>query len=264
LFKYNPSTEVLSVGSASLTGNVDLSGNINFVNNTAIQQSSFDPSPGRTIETVTLRANVQDNATLLYLENTGNANLRAWQDINLNTYTQTRNNNWKFDASGDLTVPGNIIGGNANGILISSDGNVTLSSKGAEFVFDAPAGNLYLPKPNGAIVFPDDTLQNTAYTGILPAAGNVGDIQINVGGNIGADSSLRYVDDGGEMTLYADYFNAPGIFTSDIFAGNGSPSNLTITTSYGNATWTFNSDGNLSLPTAGNIVGAVNIIGIKF
>jgi len=146
------------------TGNLTTPGNINFVNNTAIQQSSFDPSPGRTIETVTLRANVQDDATLLYLENTGNANLRAWQDINLNTYTQTRNNNWKFDASGDLTVPGNIIGGNANGILISSDGNVTLSSKGAEFVFDAPAGNLYLPKPNGAIVFPDDSIQTTAYS----------------------------------------------------------------------------------------------------
>ena len=235
-------------------GNLTTPGNINFSNNSAIQQSSFDPSPGRTIETVTLRANVQDNATLLYLENTGNANLRAWQDINLNTYTQTRNNNWKFDASGDLTVPGNIIGGNANGILISSDGNVTLSSKGAEFVFDAPAGNLYLPKPNGAIVFPDDSVQTTAYTGILAAAGNAGDIQINVAGNIGADSTLRYVDSGGEMTLYADYLNAPGIFTSDIYAGDGTPSNITLTTSYGIATWTFDTTGNLTLPASGNLI----------
>ena len=80
------------------------------------------------------------------------------------------------------------------------------------------------------------------------AAGNAGDIQINVAGNIGADSTLRYVDNGGEMTLYADYLNAPGIFTSDIYAGDGTPSNITLTTSYGNAAWTFGSDGYLTMP----------------
>ena len=85
------------------------------------------------------------------------------------------------------------------------------------------------------------------------AAGNAGDIQINVAGNIGADSTLRYVDNGGEMTLYADYLNAPGIFTSDIYAGDGTPSNITLTTSYGNATWTFDTTGNLNTP--GDIVG---------
>ena len=85
------------------------------------------------------------------------------------------------------------------------------------------------------------------------AAGNAGDIQINVAGNIGADSTLRYVDNGGEMTLYADYLNAPGIFTSDIYAGDGTPSNITLTTSYGNATWTFDTTGNLNTP--GGIVG---------
>ena len=82
------------------------------------------------------------------------------------------------------------------------------------------------------------------------AAGNAGDIQINVAGNIGADSTLRYVDNGGEMTLYADYLNAPGIFTSNIYAGDGTPSNITLTTSYGNATWTFGTDGTLTVPLA--------------
>ena len=81
------------------------------------------------------------------------------------------------------------------------------------------------------------------------AAGNAGDIQINVAGNIGADSTLRYVDNGGEMTLYADYLNAPGIFTSDIYAGDGTPSNITLTTSYGNAAWTFGADGSFTPPT---------------
>ena len=88
--------------------------------------------------------------------------------------------------------------------------------------------------------------------GSSAAAGNAGDIQINVAGNIGADSTLRYVDNGGEMTLYADYLNAPGIFTSDIYAGDGTPSNITLTTSYGNATWTFDTTGNLSIPGALN------------
>jgi len=84
--------------------------------------------------------------------------------------------------------------------------------------------------------------------GNAAAAGNAGDIQINVAGNIGADSTLRYVDNGGEMTLYADYLNAPGVFTSDIYAGDGTPSNITLTTSYGNATWNFGSDGNTLFP----------------
>lgn len=166
-------------------GNIDISGNINFTNNSAVQQGSIVVNPFRTIETVTLSANSQNNATLLTLEDTGNANLRAWQDINLNTYTQTTNNNWKFDASGNLTIPGNISGSGSNGLMISSDGNVTLNSKGAQFIFDAPAGNFYLPNPGGAIVFPDDSVQNTAYiptqtTGNWELAPGVNSVDINV------------------------------------------------------------------------------------
>ena len=93
------------------------------------------------------------------------------------------------------------------------------------------------------------------------AAGNAGDIQINVAGNIGADSTLRYVDNGGEMTLYADYLNAPGIFTSDIYAGDGTPSNITLTTSYGNATWTFGADGTTQFPA--NTINSAGQLSIK-
>jgi hypothetical protein len=147
----------------SNVGNIDISGNINFTNNSAVQQSSIVVNQFRTIETVTLSANSQNNATLLTLEDTGNANLRAWQDINLNTYTQTTNNNFNFGANGNLTIPGNISGSGSNGLMISSNGNVILNSKGAEFIFDAPAGNFYLPNPGGAIVFADNSVQNTAY-----------------------------------------------------------------------------------------------------
>ena len=166
-------------------GNIDISGNINFTNNSAVQQGSIVVSPFRTIETVTLSANSQNNATLLTLEDTGNANLRAWQDINLNTYTQTTNNNFNFGANGNLTIPGNISGSGSNGLMISSNGNVTLNSKGAQFIFDAPAGNFYLPNPGGAIVFPDSTVQNTAYiptqtTGNWELAPGVNSVDINV------------------------------------------------------------------------------------
>ena len=108
-------------------------------------------------------------------------------------------------------------------------------------------GNLTLPG-NGEISINYANGQPYGGTGSAGAAGNAGDIQINVAGNIGADSTLRYVDNGGEMTLYADYLNAPGIFTSDIYAGDGTPSNITLTTSYGNATWTFDTIGSLTLP----------------
>ena len=166
-------------------GNIDISGNINFTNNSAVQQGSIVVSPFRTIETVTLSANSQNNATLLTLEDTGNANLRAWEDINLNTYTQTTNNNFNFGANGNLTIPGNISGSGSNGLMISSNGNVTLNSKGAQFIFDAPAGNFYLPNPGGAIVFPDSTVQNTAYiptqtTGNWELAPGVNSVDINV------------------------------------------------------------------------------------
>jgi hypothetical protein len=185
-------------------------------------------------------------------------------------------------------------------------GNLTID--GAE------NSTLYFP-PGGAIVFGDDTVQTTAYTGggnidfanvasnIIPsanvtyslgnatnqwtdlwvsnstiymnsvpislgegnvltvaganvattvsgAAGNSGEIQINVAGGLGADSTLRYVDNNGEMTLYADYLNAPGIFTNSIYGdNNGLDSNLTITTSYGVAAWTFKTDGSLQFPS---------------
>jgi hypothetical protein len=175
------------------TGNLDLSGNINFTNNSAVQQGSIIVNEFRTIETVTLSANSQNNASLLTLEDTGNVNLRAWQDINLNTYTQTTNNNFNFGASGNLTIPGNISGSGSNGLMISSNGNVTLNSKGAQFIFDAPAGNFYLPNPGGAIVFADNSVQNTAYTGAVlwstapgsaNTAGTAGQIAYDAGGNL--------------------------------------------------------------------------------
>ena len=121
------------------------------------------------------------------------------------------------------------------------------SGNSHQWTFDN-TGNLTLPG-NGEISINYANGQPYGGTGSSGAAGNAGDIQINVAGGLGADSTLRYVDNGGEMTLYADYLNAPGIFTSDIYAGDGTPSNITLTTSYGNATWTFAADGSLQVPS---------------
>ena len=135
--------------------------------------------------------------------------------------------------------------GTINGLLASSSNVVISNGNTAGWSF-GDTGNLTLPSNIASINYANG--QPYGGTGSSAAAGNAGDIQINVAGNIGADPTLRYVDNGGEMTLYADYLNAPGVFTSDIYAGDGTPSNITLTTSYGNATWNFGSDGNTLFP----------------
>ena len=138
------------------------------------------------------------------------------------------------------------------GILGYGSNNYSISDRtsGNAWTFGTD-GNLTLPANTFAVNYANG--DPVVISGGGGAAGNAGDIQINVAGNIGADSTLRYVDNGGEMTLYADYLNAPGIFTSDIYAGDGSPSNITLTTSYGNANWTFGVDGNLTIPGGGAV-----------
>ena len=86
--------------------------------------------------------------------------------------------------------------------------------------------------------------------GAASAAGNAGDIQINVAGNIGADSTLRYVDTGGEMTLYADYMNTSTVFTNDIL---GSGNAINISAQFGNSVL-FDTTGGIS--ATGNVTAA--------
>ena len=152
-------------------------------------------------------------------------------------------------AGGNSTIN---IGGEADIDVVANIGNINLyTANNQPWIFDQD-GNLTLPSNTFAVNYANGT-QVPLGGGGGGAAGNAGDIQINVAGNIGADSTLRYVDNGGEMTLYADYLNAPGIFTSDIYAGDGTPSNITLTTNIGNATWTLDTTGNLSLPEGGSI-----------
>ena len=187
---------------------------------------------------------------------------------NANITIQSNNNTWTFGGDGNTTFPSGALVTNianygpglstgifdADGITVGTAGGNDISitpedgigiySNNYQWLFGID-GNLTLPNNTFAVNYANGTQVSIGGGG---AAGNAGDIQINVAGNIGADSTLRYVDNGGEMTLYADYLNAPGIFTSDIYAGDGTPSNITLTTNYGNATWTFDTDGNLKLP----------------
>jgi hypothetical protein len=128
------------------------------------------------------------------------------------------------------------------------------SGNSHQWTFDN-TGNLTLPG-NGEISINYANGQPYGGTGSGGAAGNAGDIQINVAGNIGADSTLRYVDDGGEMTLFADYMNSPGgLFTNDIMSYP--PGNIHITSDTGNTTsWTFGADGLTYLPD-GTEMGAI-------
>ena len=153
-----------------------------------------------------------------------------------------------------ITEPTKIAGVTANNPLFAGAGDVGIVTgdyfyTGNTNVWNFGAdGNLTLP--TGGNILNSD---NSVYGGGGTPAGNTGEIQFNSNGVFGADSTLRYVDNGGEMTLYAEYLNAPGIFTNNIYAGDGSPGNLILSTRYG-TNWTFDSDGNLTLPTGGNIL----------
>jgi len=187
-------------------------------------------------------------------------------------------NTWTFGLDGKLTFPadGGVLGntgisfesavdGNTSGLYttgnITEGGNTYLYATNKVYVrannngttqdwtFGAD-GNLTLPDiANPSINYANG--QPYGGSGSSAAAGNAGDIPINVAGNIGADSSLRYVDSGGEMTLYADYMNTSTVFTNDIL---GSGNDITITAQFGN-TVTFDTTGGIT--TLGNVTANI-------
>ena len=270
----------LSVNGSTDLANVDVSGNLSAVGNITANAFIGDGSqltnlPLATNFTVGVMA-LGNGFTL-----NGSNQVTTSSLYNTNLTQPTQHYALRVDTNGVVVLPDqSIINGSTLRAVAGSYAGLTtddgenswmwVDSSGAyiatqynesgnshQWTFDN-TGNLTLPG-NGEISINYANGQPYGGTGSGGAAGNAGDIQINVAGNIGADSTLRYVDNGGEMTLYADYLNAPGIFTSDIYAGDGSPSNITLTTSYGNATWTFGADGLTYLPDGtemGNVEGA--------
>ena len=214
-------------------GNVTVSGNIsagNILTNNYLYANGAPVSFSANTGNITFNAStISTNAANTGIEIQGNGTGAVNITTGANGFTQLQNDSYA----------------NGSSYVYLEDGNVYVESATGNWTFDN-TGNLTLPDVANASI---NYANGQPYGGSGSAAGNAGDIQINVAGGLGADSTLRYVDNGGEMTLYADYLNAPGIFTSDIYAGDGSPSNLTLTTSYGNAAWTFGADGTTVFPS---------------
>lgn len=152
---------------------------------------------------------------------------------------------------------------NSNIITPGIRTNSYLLANGAPFL---AGGNAAI----GNFVFTGDNMTIAHANSTLSVTGNgTGNVNINANGNTWAFNS------DGNLTLPGNTFDvnyangdpvvisssglplANGTSNIDIATANG---NVTITAN-GSPTWTFKSDGNLSLPAAGNIVGAVNIIG---
>jgi len=154
------------------------------------------------------------------------------------------------DANASLTIQGNSLGNNLNQIII----NPTSVDLYAFNTNPYSYAELYLDNSNTE----------------EPVA------QIIVDGNSTPTQIWTFAADGNltlpSNTFAVNYANGSPVVISGGAAGlplaNGT-SNINIATANGNVTitangsptWTFKSDGNLSLPTAGNILGAVNIIG---
>ena len=269
----------LSVNGDTDLANVDVSGNLSAVGDISANAFVGDGSqltnlPLATVSTVgavalgngfTLNASNQVTTSSLY---------------NTNLTQPTQHYALRVDTNGVVILPDqSIINGSTLRAVAGSYAGLTtddgenswmwVDSSGAyiatqynesgnshQWTFDN-TGNLTLPG-NGEISINYANGQPYGGTGSGGAAGNAGDIQINVAGNIGADSTLRYVDDGGEMTLFADYMNSPGgLFTNDIMSYP--PGNIHITSDTGNTTsWTFGADGNLTLPSNTSSINYAN------
>ena len=176
-----------------------------------------------------------DTMTISDSNQTMNITGNGTGNINVNA----NGNTWIFDNNRILTLPGGPrivpVGANlelqaASGgyaEIVTSDGNNYVAVTGSDAQIVTSGINTWTFDNVGNLILPGNTFA------VKYANGN------------------PVVISGGSLPL------ANGTSNIDIATANG---NVTVTAN-GSPTWTFKSDGNLSLPTAGNIVGAVNIIG---
>jgi hypothetical protein len=185
--------------------------------------------------TTTGTANVASLAVTGSVTVQGSIGVSSW--ITVSSYLSANGNiltGNNVSAAGNIT--GNFFFGNGSQLtgVVSSYGNANvianLAALGSNPV--STTGNV----TGGNLLFG---------TGIVSGTGNIS-------GNyfIGNGSQLTGISSSATLPL------ANGTSNINIATANG---NVTVTAN--SNTWTFNTDGNLTLPTAGNIVGAVNIIG---
>ena len=185
------------------------------------------------------------------------------------TITANSGNTWTFDTAGNLTVPGNIIG--SGNILIAPD-SASASSYLDIYLTGGP--DIHIAGNDNSIVIGRDTGANVF-------VGNDGEVSIRT--DNGATAQVWNFTDTGNTTfpngaiftgydLYAaanSYIELAGD-TGNTYMGVSNTSAF-IQTDWGNAQyqWTFDANGNLSVPgaisavgniTGGNILTAGNII----
>ena len=170
--------------------------------------------------------------------------------------------NWRFDYTGNITLPGNtfainyangtqvplgggggglpLANGNSNFNIAIADGNATITSNGTyTWTFD-DAGLLTLPSGNttiGSVLGGDAILSNNAVFGVLSQ------------GNSGA-TVLQWSDDiSNTSSLSAIYVNGPFGNVGDIQVRTGNVSNANV--------WTFGNDGNFHLANGNSVIQSV-------
>jgi hypothetical protein len=211
--------------------------------------------------------------------------------LTIKSFDQDSNeeHDWEFRGDGDLRLPGDgeiIIRDNDNEVGriipgVSDGGGLTVQAEvDLELkVNDGEGGSaIWSFEPDGGIVFPDDTVQTTAWTGILPNPTYSGSDQIgeatpaplnlnnsaastlltqlnliNTGGGPGAGSAIDFwtytsINDVPQVRLQAV---DDGDYSADFsikIKENGEGGNGSLTT-----TWSFGANGKLTVP--GDIVG---------
>jgi len=195
-------------------------------------------------------------------------------------------NTWTFDNVGNLILPGNtfavkyangdtvaissggfpLANGTSNIDIATANGNVTVTANGSPTWTFAADGNLTFPSNaqitvdgTGAAVFQHEggvTIAETngnslVYNTVIELFDNA----IHLGTDQQGNAYSWDLSQDGSMTVPGNITGA-NVVSANVYTAI---SNVSITSS-GN-TWTFNTDGNLTLPAAGNIVGAANIIG---
>jgi hypothetical protein len=208
-----------------------------------------------------------NDSTALYLDATI-AQLYANSNVTIGANVGgSANLEWKFDSTGNLTVPANsTISPLSDDLTLDADGNVYIKSKGHTFLFDSDTvGRLIMP-PSGIIAVDDavgnglnlfvgntsteiGNTWNFGINGDLTTPGNI--IIDNIGdANISSDSNINIISNSNIWDFHIDgNLTLPGNGEISINYANGYPYGVTNITGLaaGNTTEVqFNLDGNFS------------------
>ena len=203
------STANISAGNLSLTGNANISGNINAnyvtanyfsgdgANITGVTATSSDKlQNGNTSVTTTANGNVSFN-----IADPSNGNVPIANLMVLSSNLLTVNAN--------ITTTGTISANNFSG---NFSGNIT--------------GNVTIPGPNTGIVFNDSNVANSSNGFTFDKTSNVANLSgnLNVAGNVtlGTLAENKLNSSGGQLTINGGLGNASGLLT--LFTGVGATS----------------------------------------